>query len=576
MSSTSLLRAALTAAACMLAAAADAARAAPAAADLPGTTPAERTPSKPDADVWARRNIELLRWAVDQPDRGRQGLPATVFGSSLHLNTLLMRDPYAAEVVKLVEKYQSTIGERAKGYARYVALLRLPEAQRLAQLPLDESGSADRMPDGSLRPPRPYNIASQILNLPRDIRAAREPALLEQMESAAREQKEWRELAVCYQRLASFALHDDKAEQAGRYIDRLMAILRDHAVLQNPPAGSEQTVEASGLADLMLRAGRRDEFEKFMEAQRGDVRVDLAVGLVAAQAGRGDFEAVRAAIARQLRPVAPDGADRLLAALEGKIVLPPPPPGKRVDPPRAESRLRAAQWSIASGHAAGGDVDTAGRMGIELQRDHVYHHVGKGRLAPFEWSPLAMRAAEKGHKEAARRGFEHAIESMDHDTTLKADEREERARLIREAVSIGNYKIADRMLTHGSRPGASVRLEIARTYREQGKIEKFRAMLDEALAQARRGDGSAMAGAAVELHALGDVKRAETILLDALGNIEGVDFGFGGTGDVVIAAMKMGRLDLLDKLYAEGDPGTRLLLCIVASRAAVSGIGEER
>ena len=45
---------------------------------------------------------------------------------------------------------------------------------------------------------------------------------------------------------------------------------------------------------------------------------------------------------------------------------------------------------------------------------------------------------------------------------------------------------------------------------------------------------------------------------------------------MVAAAVKMGRLDLLDKLYAERDAGTRLLLCIVASRAAVNGIGEER
>ena len=113
MSSMSLLRAALTAAACVLVGVAMASRAAPA-ADTPVTTPSERAPSKLDADVWPRRNIELLRWAVDQPDRGREGFPATVFGFSLQFNPLLMRDPYAAEVVTLVEKYQATAAAEAQ------------------------------------------------------------------------------------------------------------------------------------------------------------------------------------------------------------------------------------------------------------------------------------------------------------------------------------------------------------------------------------------------------------------------------------------------------------------------------
>ena len=81
---------------------------------------------------------------------------------------------------------------------------------------------------------------------------------------------------------------------------------------------------------------------------------------------------------------------------------------------------------IASGFAAVGDVETAGRMGIEMRRDHLYYPAGKGRLASYEWSDLAMRAAEHGHKDAARQAFETAIESMEHDPILKEDEREEK------------------------------------------------------------------------------------------------------------------------------------------------------
>jgi hypothetical protein len=85
-----------------------------------------------------------------------------------------------------------------------------------------------------------------------------------------------------------------------------------------------------------------------------------------------------------------------------------------------------------------------------------------------------------------------------------------------------------------------------------------------------------MADAAVELQALGDRQRAETVLLDALDQIEGVDFGFGRTSDVVTAAIKMNRLDLLEKLYEQTGPRERLLLCITTSSAALHGIEQDR
>ena len=108
-------------------------------------------------------------------------------------------------------------------------------------------------------------------------------------------------------------------------------------------------------------------------------------------------------------------------------------------------------------------------------------------------------------------------------------------------------------------------------------MDRARATLDKALKRAydEENAGSTMADIAVELQALGEAAR-EKVLLDALGRIEGVDFGLGGTGDVVAAAVKMGRVDLLDRLYKEGDADTKLLLCIVASRAAVYGMGEEK
>ena len=542
---------------------------------------ATRPQGKLDADRWARRNIELLRWAVDQPERGRQSFPSTVLGFSLQSNPLLMRDPYAAEVAALVEAYQKTAGGQAEAYDRYLRLLRMPEAERLKHLPLDRSTTGDAAADGAKRPPRPYEVGSDILNLPRDARAAREPAMLETMESAARELDEWGELALAYWRLATFALREGPADKAGGYIDRMLQILREHPIFQDPNRGNTDAVAPSSLAELMLQAGRRGDLEQLIEAHRGEVRTELAAGLIAALASRGDFDAARVAINKYLAgdAGARDVAGRLGAALDGKILLPPPAQGdKRHELPPAEARLRGAQSAVATGFAARGDVDTAGRMHVELQRDDVYHRVGKGRLTDYAWSSLAMRAAEAGHAGAARRAFEHAIESMKHDTVMKDEERDETARLVREAVAAGAYKVADRMLSTSGRPGAGPRVRLAEAHRLKGNVDRARALLDEALKVAyERGgkEGAAMAAAAVELQALGDERRAESVLLDALGRIEGVDFGISGTAAVVAAAVKMNRLDLLEKIYERSGQGERLLLCIVASGAALYGVGED-
>jgi tetratricopeptide (TPR) repeat protein len=541
----------------------------------------KEAPGKIDADLWARRNIELLRWAVHQPDRSVQSMPGTVVGFTLQFNPLLARDPYAAEVADLTEKFQATAGERAKYLDKYIAALRRPEAERLKRLQPGQAPVEDEGADIQQARPRVYNIGSDILNLRGDARAEREPRLIERMESAAREQQAWGELALAYLRLASFALHDHKPQAANRYIDRMLELLREHPDFQDPNRGNTNAVHPASVAELMLKVDRRADFEQLIEAHRGEARAELAVGLIAALGYRGEFDAARACIERYLRNGEPDRAARLAAALEAKIVLPPPAEDrrKRHEMPPPEARLRGAQGSIASGFAARGDVETAAKMHLALRRDDAYHRAGEGQLDTSDWAGLARNALEHGHTDATRRAFEHAIAAMAEDTSLKEDERQERERLVRQAVSIGNFELVDRILNNGSRPGARARLEVAKTYRKLGDADKARAALDEALAQAYGPDdraGAAMADAAVELQALGDPQRAEKVLLDSLDRIEGVDFGFGGTAAVVSAAARMNRLDLLDRLYERSEPGTRLLLCITASHAAVYGVEEER
>ena len=102
---------------------------------------------------------------------------------------------------------------------------------------------------------------------------------------------------------------------------------------------------------------------------------------------------------------------------------------------------------------------------------------------------------------------------------------------------------------------------------------KARATLDEALTQAYQGVTKARRWRASPWNCRrwGDGQRAERVLLDALERIEGVDFGFGGTADILDAAIKMNRLDLVERIYDQSDPGRRLLLCIVASTYAAYG-----
>jgi len=212
-------------------------------------------------------------------------------------------------------------------------------------------------------------------------------------------------------------------------------------------------------------------------------------------------------------------------------------------------------------------------MLIALQRDEAYHPAGEGRLAAHEWSRLAMRAAEAGHPAAARLGFDRANDMMQYDVLLTPERRDEKARLVREAVGLGQFDIANTMHQTSSKPGAWTRLNLARVYRERGEQAKATALLDEGIAIAAAQDareGASLAGIAVELQRMGQPDRAERALLDSLSRIHGEDFGFSGTSSIVEAAVAMDRVDLLDRLYNQGDSGERLLLCIMASLRSVA------
>jgi tetratricopeptide (TPR) repeat protein len=530
-----------------------------------------------DGDHWARRNVELIRQELNRPVEGKSVGPLTVLSFSTQFNPLLLRDPYAAEVAGLAEAYLPRAGEKADVVRRMVALLRKPLAERRA-MGQDEISAAldpDRArPDDPPDQPEPGSIAERIIRLPADQRDAREPALIDEMEAAAHDERGWGRLGLGYLHLARDATKAGDRARADRYVDRLLAILREHPVFQDPARGNVDAVGPSALAHFLFDANRREQWDAFLQSQKGDVRADVAIGEAATLGFQGELDAARLIIDRHIQPIRPDSAARLLAAIRGEVILPPPQPrGPGLpDLTPEETRLREAQLRFADGHAVRGDVEVAGRMQIALERDEFYYPAGKGRLAAFEWSRFAMFAAEHQHFEAARRGFDLANDAMQYDILLDGAKREEKARLVREAIGLGQFEIADSMHQTASQPGAWTRLNLAKIYRERGNAAKAAALLDEGLAigyQPDEKEGASMAWIAVELQQMGQPDRAERAFLDSMTRIHGEDFGFSGTSSIVEAAVAMNRIDLLDRLYDRSDEGDRLLLCIMASRQSM-------
>jgi hypothetical protein len=526
---------------------------------------------------WAKRNIELIRQQLDRPVEGKSVAPLTVLSFSIQFNPLLLRDPYATEVANSAEAYLPRAGENAGVIRRIVALFRKPEAELskmgredIAEVLEPKQAPPDQKPEEE-GPPDPGSIVDKFLRLSPDGRSTREPAMIDAMEAAARSSGEWGRLVDGYLKLARISDRD----KADRHVNRLLAVLREHPQFQDAARGNVNAVSPVALATFFTEAGRHDQWDAFLASQPDPIRSDLAIGEVGSLSLKGKFDAARSMIDRHIRARRPDSAARLEAALRGEIILPPPSPRREPpipNPPPEESRLRQVQEYIALGHATRGDVESAGRMSIALERDKMHHAAGEGRLASFQWSKLAMRAAEAGHPEGARLGFDRANAMMQYDSLLIPERREEKSRLVRDAVDLGRYEIANSMYQTTSQPGAWARLNLAKVYRERGDAAKASALLDEGLAigyQPDMKEGATMAEIAVELQKMGQPERAEKVFLDSMARIHGEDFGFSGTSSIVEAAIAMNRVDLLDRLYERSDEGDRLLLCIMASRQSM-------
>jgi tetratricopeptide (TPR) repeat protein len=353
------------------------------------------------------------------------------------------------------------------------------------------------------------------------------PELIEQMDKAARAAEKWERLALAYHRLAYNAHERGRADRAKLYADRMLEILREHLSFQDPRRGNTNAIIPVNLALLLLELDRRSDFDELVKTAQDTNKVALIEGMAEAQMYRHEYDLARATIETELKPLAPGTVTEMLARLEGPEY-----------------------------HARRGEIVIAVKQ-LGQQREPKYHEV----------ADLAMWAHEGGHDDAARKAIELSLAELAKDE-LQREWFDEKAKCVREFVAVGDFEPAVRLLNNSSSPGLWARNRLARTYLKKGDTARSQALLDEALARSEeRGSGSAMADIAVQLYRLGQHQRAQKTFLEAMDHIAGEDFGFGGTSDIVRAAMKMNRLDLLDQLYERSDLGERMLLCITASNA---------
>ena len=538
--------------------------------------------------------MEVLREAaaVKLDERPPGSALAESLMMSVFANLMIVRDPYAAEVVKVIEPVLADPG--VKGYERqrlagYVKFFRKPEAERILRQLTQET---EDDPEDRRSLDKPVIRAGSEYKLATDLRAAPagEPydsvvaAAVEQMDAVARKAGNWPKLALAYWSLSQDALWRGNCDRANTYADRMLAILREHPTFQDPDRGNTDAVSPGNAVELLIKLGRKDDAERLAAVAGADGRknVDVLLGTLSVPLSEGDLKAARKRVETDVRPVAPGAADRLFAAIDGKVPeLPAAPrenrpatrPARRLRPDAAELRLRGVLESVARAHARRGEVELAAKQLVALQADRSYHPAGAGVLASHEWAGLAYLAHQGGHAEASRLAFRRAVETQPKETVVDPKFNEADAAYVREALEVGEPEHAHRVLNSSGPPVTWMWYLLSKAHRAQGNAKRADELTELVLADARKegsGDGHVIAAIAMDRHASGDTKGAEALLLEAMTRLDGEGFGFGATGAVVGAACRMHRLDLLDRIYEKSELGEQLLLCVTAARAGQS------
>jgi hypothetical protein len=168
--------------------------------------------SQPDARKWAYRNIGVLsrllrQEATDEYENGeaRASQFDLYFFSSVKLNPMLLRDPYAAKFAEVARQYREKAGGDPSRFDPIIEMLGKPESERTKMMHVPYFDGPDE------RPASVHDISRRIMQHPAGISDETIESLLKQMEIATAEQKDWGALALAYKQLAFHALNQNNS-----------------------------------------------------------------------------------------------------------------------------------------------------------------------------------------------------------------------------------------------------------------------------------------------------------------------------------------------------------------------------
>lgn len=542
-------------------------------AAAPASRPSTQ-PVRPDPHLWTKRHLQVLReLAADERANAHEGFAQGLM--FCFLNPLIVRDPYAGELLGIIDAAGEKPGlsEFSRGILRpSAAYLRMPPRERMLRAALRQMRQEDKdVKKDAVRAGRETDVAQALSELPPGpFYAEVIEEGVERLDTVARAAGNWSALAAAYEQLAAAALDHGETDRAAKYLDRLTALVRTHPESYRGGTKQRPRIALDEMLALLRRAGRADDADLLAKLPVDPLTADALIARATTAAYGGRLQDVRH-IAAELRPLDASAAERLLAAAADDDAADAAAAEQFDDAKPLSDSLRGALEAITWMHARSGEVLTAGRQLAALQQGRSFHELPPGELASDEWANLARLAAEGGHRKAARMGFDLAVEALGKDPSEKPNAAE-KSDFVRQAVALDRFDLAASVLRTSTAPGGQDWYGLARAYRERGDADRAKQLTDKAMAVARDdGDrGSLMTEMAVDLHAAGDEKRAEELLLGAVHHLDGVGFGFGVAGDIVDAACRTHRLDLLDQIYQTSEYGERMLLCIVASMMGVT------
>jgi hypothetical protein len=333
-----------------------------------------------------------------------------------------------------------------------------------------------------------------------------------------------------------------RRDDATRFANEMIAILRDHPSLQDPARGNTDAVDGASVTRLLADLGRTDEALRLADRYPLEQRGGYFTGVVGELGRRGDFQQATRVARDRLSVIDGPSADKLLRSLGGQ--------SSGVDPKELfgdfGSHLAQSVQLIGEGHARVGEVERAATV-LELERDK--------EMKAYRWMILAANANHGGQHgaavRAARRAFDLRVGDKGPSALIEG--------VLEQAVAARDLGLAEQAMAVITDPKPDEQLLLARGYRECGQPDKARKLVHKAIESIEGsepqegGPGAAMADAAFELKCLAEPDAAMRTLVRGAELTEAMGdtfyFAPGSYGAVAVGALRMGRSDVLEQAY---------------------------